>query len=549
MFLLYDFHLVFILISSYCLFITFVFLTKNCFKESNKSMHVVYEYSCAYSSIANQRHDACQNSLICLLSCLCLFSLLKHSKKRISKLIIIYFIAWIIHSIAIVINDINCINLIKYFKPDNPTAYITNFVMYIASSLIIISLCYFIKIKLENTYKNTYLSINKSLINISFIIIMLTMLPYLVLRLCVDIFIVYDERLINLNDIYDKFKEATSPIQLLYYLLILVLFNSRLYRFIRLTMKNDEKLSMEITMKLKTMIIKQTNLISIIIYTTFIYSVIYVLMKMVNIINLGKINDIVWGWIYNSAQVTVIICVYLTHKNELNDKVYHKYCKYSHICCIWCCTKLIECKNGRHNMYQYKPIQYELSVTRKSVTRKSTVIPLLSTTDNPINVTTIFDECINSDGDICNIKDRMINTIMTYISKNDVQSISTTTILNDFHHVLNYHDEDQDFQAIYGELNRRNKHENHENCRIYSRYYRRRRDTDERQVDSGDINVGDVVTGDVMEKILDKIHSFYYHSYDTRLRSQCGVTTEIGTENYKIKDGPFEDADQTSRSC
>eukprot|EP01084_Bolivina_argentea_P127884 226119_1 len=89
-------------------------------------------------------------------------------------------------------------------------------------------------------------------------------------------------------------------------------------------------------------------------------------------------------------------------------------------------------------------------------------------------------------------------------------------VLNNFHHFLKYHDDDSTFEHIYDIINSKKKHEHQ-----YSNYNA----IDEMKTDTDD-------NDDVLSLIMDKLHSFYYHSYDTGLRRKSNQDKDEINHSY-----------------
>eukprot|EP01084_Bolivina_argentea_P123352 218591_1 len=240
-------------------------------------------------------------------------------------------------------------NILKYISlthlNKNPFQLksITNLVLFvrvITGVLNFIFVAYFITIKLEDAFKDTFLSIKKRTIYICFAIYAVIMcinwwgMFYLVFvfshwypKLALE---PYQTLLAITNGAYS----FTSEI---YFILILVIFNWKLFKFVRLTMNNNEVLSLEINNRFKNFIIKQTNLISIITIAFCIFQGIaywkWVESPKDNLVNL------LYPILFTLQQSIWAICIYLTFK--FNNKYYYICCKYSHLCCIYSCTNLI----------------------------------------------------------------------------------------------------------------------------------------------------------------------------------------------------------------
>eukprot|EP00484_Ammonia_sp_Unknown_P013146 CAMPEP_0197078266 /NCGR_PEP_ID=MMETSP1384-20130603/213031_1 /TAXON_ID=29189 /ORGANISM="Ammonia sp." /LENGTH=727 /DNA_ID=CAMNT_0042517131 /DNA_START=716 /DNA_END=2899 /DNA_ORIENTATION=- len=122
-------------------------------------------------------------------------------------------------------------------------------------------------------------------------------------------------------------------------------------------------------------------------------------------------------------------------------------------------------------------------------------------------------------------------------------------VLNAFHHLLTYHDSEQDFSLIHSRLNPDDIPRcNYRNCQIYSRHYSRRRrfvntrktrmradheakEDEEKQPFGKECRETSQYS---VTDILDKLHAFYYHSYDTFVRIRLPETLVFDNEEDRI---------------
>ena len=114
------------------------------------------------------------------------------------------------------------------------------------------------------------------------------------------------------------------------------------------------------------------------------------------------------------------------------------------------------------------------------------------------------------DGATCTVIGRMCALLNKYDKDELCDDVQTTQILDDFDYILIHHDSDEEFNQIHNQLN---KHCDREHCKCYRRYYGRRRIVNIE-------NNEEENKYDIVVKLMDKIHSFYQHSYDTSLRSR-----------------------------
>eukprot|EP01084_Bolivina_argentea_P016267 30472_1 len=254
----------------------------------------------------------------------------------------VFFVIW--HSVEYVIlvaeeENQHIVQLNKIILEIRRTSGIVNF----------IAVAYFITITLDDVYKGTFLSINTRLIYICYIIYVVTIISW--------------HFMLSFNYVfshwYPPFANETSQMVLvtttmiyslaseMYFIFILILFNVKLFKFISLTKKNNEELSLEINNRFQNFIVKQTNIISIMIIAFIIFQIIAYL-RWVSSVKDPLVN-LLYQILFCIHESSWAICIYLTFK--FNNKYYKMCCKYSHFCCIYSCTKLTEYKSQRHVIY------------------------------------------------------------------------------------------------------------------------------------------------------------------------------------------------------
>ena len=111
-------------------------------------------------------------------------------------------------------------------------------------------------------------------------------------------------------------------------------------------------------------------------------------------------------------------------------------------------------------------------------------------------------------------------------------------ILNHYNHLLAYHDDPEDFDMIYCKLNADIRHVNFKRCDIHSRHYSRRGGRGKHfDDDPGPLYKRPIIA------ILDKIHGFYYHSYDMHFRTRYLVEDEEKMQDEDEDEDQEEDED------
>ena len=126
-------------------------------------------------------------------------------------------------------------------------------------------------------------------------------------------------------------------------------------------------------------------------------------------------------------------------------------------------------------------------------------------------------------------------SIYEYINnKFEKGSYSNCDLLNDFNHCLKYHDSDEDFEFCYNNLiSLICKECDINQCLMIKRNYRNRINLGTSQnIDKRtDIYFGDDYKEINIQQILDKIHCFYYHSYQMGFRLNANIKLSVWDQN------------------
>eukprot|EP01084_Bolivina_argentea_P127886 226122_1 len=276
-------------------------------------------------------------------------------------------------------------------------------------------------------------------------------------------------------------------------------------------MNNNPMISAELNDKLKYVITKQTNLICIIAFFTLVQGI----MSSINI-DTARLR-LIFVWInIIGFNCVILICIIFTFKGS--DLYYSSCCKYSHLFFNYLCRK----PNSENN-----------------TGNKNALTPLLPR--NSISIINLSKLSVDHDAShiICEEKDqcKKIDSICKLMKQHNENNsdiskfmcnngYSVHSILNDFNHLLSFHDSDEEYNNIYQSLhNDNNACCQYTNCRIFSRHYSRRMKNRQRidQQKQNDLSP---------TRILDKIHSFYYHSYDTLFRRNFSLHEDTRDAGY-----------------
>eukprot|EP01084_Bolivina_argentea_P038711 71595_1 len=368
----------------------------------------------------------------------------KKCTKPIAISIILFFIFATIWSILDIIK--NCMTFIDPSIQRSPAIEI---IIHIDSFSRTLSVAYFLKLKLQQTYQNTFLAVHKIIINIPFCILLMS--------ICVSIFVVIFMSMTTFNfELMGMSVIQSSAIINIYYLFLLVLLNVKLYTFIKVTTHSNPILATDLNNKLKDNIIKQTNLISMIIITNIIIEMSHFSRFIIGNSNPNIMSMVsaIFSWSTVIAQIIQLSCAYLTFNTVKTDNIYRFWCKYSHYYCICLCQRLIY---NTKNTDKYSLISIQNINT-----------PLIA--DIAHSKYCVFDECKSVER-ICEI---LIDCDSNINKQFQANNYLLYDILNDFNHLLMMHDSPKDFENIYNKLNVSNKyHSDYKNCKLYSRHYSR----------------------------------------------------------------------------
>eukprot|EP01084_Bolivina_argentea_P264008 447063_1 len=414
-----------------------------------------------------------------------------------SKFIKIVIIFSLIFSILTSLSWIS-LNISNYLISTS-TSYNRSFDMMHRSSFITGYICqclhtlfvgYFLKLKLEHTYNDRFFAINKRLNNLYFIIYAISSIFY---QAMYSVYMAIDCTLCEKIQYIATIQWMV--ISFIYCILLLSLFYIKLGKFLLLTMSNDKEKCSDLNQTLKYYITKQTNLISIIVLMIMLHIIFTYIAANVYALNTTAI--FLYQWNYLISQGTLSISQYLTF--NINHKYYALYCKYCHIICV----SIID--RTKNNSTENQP----LLMKQNEIKYPQFEIVEITSKYNQQTSCLNMNKCLAIQS-ICKILDEY--------NVGYVANCSTTSILNDFHHVLMYHDSADAFHKIHEQLCHNNLHSHYSQCDTYSRHYSRRRNPNQLEKNEEQKTNEDNVNRTLLH-ILDKIHSFYYHSYDTYLRN------------------------------
>eukprot|EP01084_Bolivina_argentea_P143894 252596_1 len=377
---------------------------------------------------------------------------------------------------------------------------------YIMEGCYLLSASYFLKIMLLSTYEEEYFKINKKYLNVWFWIFMASTI-YSEISNVVVIWLDYQ----ILMDIFGISMIEFIFVLMLYLSMIMYYFNSRLRMF--LSLNTNEILSANLDNKLKHYVIKQTTLISIITLSAFVYVIITIYYEY----SLSDTAALFMYFTYCLWALITAVTLYLTI--NINSKQYTLVCNHCHYSFIYLCTKAqrkhtadvnqrLLLVKGNVGFPKYGAISHNNATCLMNVDECTAVERIYKLLQKH--------EYDNSHG---------TNTVENYMQ---TIKYEISNIFNDFNHLLLWHDSEKQFNEIYTKINGNDHNKNSTNCSIFSRSNRRRSSR------PNEYTIHTQTTSTCLAtNVLDKIHSFYFHSYDTFLRMKYKNT--YSSESEKIQ--------------
>eukprot|EP01084_Bolivina_argentea_P151448 264329_1 len=494
-------------------------------------------------------------NLICLLLLVMLFRNLyqtfkdnDHSNKtrrgiKISVTLIFGFnIIYSIGQMVLSIVQLLTISDVESTKETNDIQNISDVISYIFYLLYLVTVSYFLLYQLILTFQKTFLKIRQTPYKM-FFIIHLTTISFVIIA----IFVVLIGSNFNWYDWNDKLKSATFPkpyailkwiyqaVGIIYYLTILISFNTRYYTYISLTLINSDPLADEHSLStgaegrliITHKIAKQTCLISIIIITSismFIlddlqtdYKILPGILLIINVL-------------YNAI---VPLCIYFNVPAK--DDEYHAFCCICDKACEKACSMLFYCHkannitsdfiiNDGSNRRELSTIDSITHTRYSSFNSKSKTS--FEQPHNAIKNSFTFDtECKSIEE--CPSVNQLCKSIPECKVSEDRQQ---ENILDNFIHCLKYHDTDDNFYEIYVKLTAIKK------CLFDRCGHWKSRTTQYRQVKThGDISDDHHYAHKM--NLLQRIHSYYYHSQEAGFRTDRGINRNrvLQTANTNMK--------------
>eukprot|EP01084_Bolivina_argentea_P064190 117098_1 len=341
-------------------------------------------------------------------------------------------------------------------------------------------LSYFLKTKLHNTFENTEFSSNEFILDVTiFIYLVFTVVGTFVIAFYPNLFTVI----------------IVIILDVLYCIFVVTLFTRKLYHFLLTTRTNSNRLSTRNNNAVTNGITTQATIIWLIVLTKITYywvnvasntaltkctqSVFQTVIPYIHFNLQMHCSGIWFSWFTIAAIYDCIIAV-LMHLSLRSNLEYYKYwCKYCHTICLCICNQLVN--RGQMDLHRTSTFNDNDIASRES--------HLFCNHEN------------------CSIVNKMCNVLL--VESNDV-TIQNVEISNDFEHLLMYHDDPTGFAKIYNKV--------HCNCSFTNcdRYLRNNR----RRINIAMKDAHDFEDSAAGYCLLDKIHAYYCHSYDTHHRKQ-----------------------------
>eukprot|EP01084_Bolivina_argentea_P194132 333046_1 len=422
------------------------------------------------------------------------FKLHGHSSSTLKKSVLWYFTFISTHSLIIFIQrTMNLLILISEqeiydaYDYDENQRKMSTFSSILAttrgSSMIVSNfgnnaISIFFLLNIKHIFKDTFLSVNSSMLNILFAINLFLSIPASIADCMYRSIRFFYPSSFNYQLIFYIGTYPYLIIFVIYIFTLNIIIMNRLYRFTLLTAQNDRSLSSEINITLLNKYIKHANLYS------------FFLIAAISFVLVNKYTALsAWSYTaYNLFYIITTICPYLLF--EFHQRTYQITCKYVHK--LWYCLfpNLVD-----------------------NSTNKTAFSPVYTTVTSTFELMSVsYKDYCSKDID-CEIIDKLCKVLMEYNDHENIETESLEDILNNFHHTLHFHDDHNTFQQIYNIIDSKH-HKNASECIIFTRNNRRRLQHNTEQT-------AEQYDGDtpIMSVIMDKLHSFYYHSYDTGFRT------------------------------
>eukprot|EP01084_Bolivina_argentea_P278855 476598_1 len=374
---------------------------------------------------------------------------------------------------------------------------------YVFQFLYSLAIGYYFKTILVDTFKNSnHLRVNEYYMRAYFGLYCLSCVVHNLVVVPIDGLGIRRFEKIEIYTSYQWFVIST-----VYNIYILIVFNKKLRKTAKIINLNVRKNSMILWIDTEHYIIKQTNLISLNVMCTLTY----------NIWSFsgteGKLSLTLWHVMYALIEIISMSCILLTMKlNDGDFFNYNTFCK----CCHNICSKICGFAS-QTDAADNDTLKNKLLNSKNVAINAGSIRLIVSSASN--------EKCYELSE--CSSFKRIHNILIQQIENDDnllvymrSKGYKAHELLNDFHHLAEYHDSDPQYEDIYSKLTKDLNHQNYRDCGTYSRHYLRRNSTTRSKQmvnkQKDDFDFQDVT----LMSIIDKIHSYYFHSYDRNLRAQ-----------------------------
>ena len=472
----------------------------------------------------------------------------------------IFILCHCLYYLSIIIFDMSRLDKLKNDDwSSKQFYYISLIIFYICNLFAILSLNYVLLLRFIYCFKDTFLATNEIFIQIIFFIFVVSLLFYIIGYIIYNCIIFWYPNIVNKNGI-DWYIIPYYTFTIIFKLIIMFVMNLKLYQFIKISSISNKRLSKQSNIKWLNHITKQTTLMSLIVITRSIF---YILQFLYFGIKTNTSNRFHIFYDYSWFLSELIVLFSILFNFNFTNKPYHIICGCCHNLCIYFCQKC-------HNKFSLKlNLNHEnkslnINGSDKYGKNVTMVVNLVENTAQefdlhssvsmsmPISTSTTItnSNCkftqINYIDD-CHHLNAICDILLDGIDKDDYNQYGNGLLLkylNHFHHVLQFHDNETNFDMIYDYLicNDQNKNDLKWGCDITKCQYLQRNYRHRLKNDNDDNKMDD---DNILNQFIDRLHSYYYHSYDRALRiKQSEIKQEIeNTNDEKNENKDNEDPD------
>eukprot|EP01084_Bolivina_argentea_P133356 235328_1 len=380
---------------------------------------VVFSFllACIYSLVGILLIGCCKNSTFPI-------------QKDIKISVCMFIISFIFFEIAAIISAIYRTK-IDYDAPKydiNHQMYYSSYLaFYIFNVLWVIPFNYFLATRLHTCFKDTFLEIHRKSIMILFGIYVTSVFLYFGSQIWSAILLYWlPNILVPTKKILNGLRIQYSVIVILYQFTIMVLFNFKLFKFMKscqLNSSNSDK-NRHRQSQLLNAITKQSNLMTLIISAGLINYMIQHIYFGTVLINSTHVF-LMWVLAWATKGIITIFSVALIF--DFNHHYYLHICKYSHFVCIKLCSYATASK------HQNKSVHFKYHRVDEYITNNYSSVKCQHAAHNVLQCYQVSIIC---------------HTLLNADVENYKRKLSKVDLLNAIHHILACHDDKISFYKI-----------------------------------------------------------------------------------------------------